>query len=299
MLLAAIDLARSGQLIENRLSYGPELIARYRAYFEPVRAPDEVLHPYYPYFHLQGPLSDGSPSFWHLVPLPGREAALLAIDTPRRQSDITNNVAYVSLDPELHRMLQNDAVIDQLTNAIGEKWFQSGLQDLFAVVERASKVSKYERLLRTGEPLRPANGAVPTYVRDPAFRRVVTQIYDYRCAATGVRILLPTGEAMVEAAHIHPFSEARDDDPRNGIALSPDMHWAMDRNLVAPGPDLRWHVSKLLDKRIPDFQKLCELDGRALLLPAEPRMYPKRESLAWRIERLREPFLTSWGTGYR
>jgi hypothetical protein len=25
--------------------------------------------------------------------------------------------------------------------------------------------------------------------------------------------------AMVEAAHIHPFSEAGDDDPRNGLAL--------------------------------------------------------------------------------
>jgi putative restriction endonuclease len=117
----------------------------------------------------------------------------------------------------------------------------------------------------------------------------VTQVYDYRCAATGVRILLPSGEAMVEAAHIHPFGEAGDDDPRNGLALSPDMHWAMDRNLIAPGPDFRWHVSKLLDRRIPDLRTLCDLDGRDLLLPAEPRMYPKRESLEWRIERLRDP----------
>ena len=29
---------------------------------------------------------------------------------------------------------------------------------------------------------------------------------------------------MVEAAHIHPFVEAGDDDPRNGIALTPNMH---------------------------------------------------------------------------
>jgi putative restriction endonuclease len=121
--------------------------------------------------------------------------------------------------------------------------------------------------------------------------RDLTQVYDYRCAATGVRILLPSGEAMVEAAHIHPFGEAGDDDPRNGLALSPDMHWAMDRNLIAPGPDFRWHVSKLLDRRIPDFRILCDLDGRELLLPAEPRMYPKRESLEWRIERLRD---TDW-----
>lgn len=123
-------------------------------------------------------------------------------------------------------------------------------------------------------------------MRDPAFRRVVTQVYDYRCAATGVRILLPTGEAMVEAAHIHPFSEAGDDDPRNGLALTPNMHWAMDKYLIAPGPDLCWHVSPSLDNRIPDFNQLTSLAGRQLILPKEPRFFPKRESLAWRLQRL-------------
>jgi putative restriction endonuclease len=39
--------------------------------------------------------------------------------------------------------------------------------------------------------------------------------------------------------HLHPFAEAGDDDPRNGIALTPDMHWAMDRHLIAPGPEPR------------------------------------------------------------
>ena len=289
MLLAALDLARAGGLIENRLLYGPELIERYRTYFDAVRTPGDSLHPYYPFFHLKGKLDDGEPSFWHLVPLPGRDVALQAIDTPRRLSDITANVAYVRLDPELHRILQDDAAVELLTEALGHHWFKRGLQDLAAVVERSSRVSRYERELRAGlPPVLAGEPAPPAYIRDPAFRRVVTQVYDYRCAATGVRILLPNGEAMVEAAHIHPFSEAGDDDPRNGLALSPDMHWAMDRNLIAPGPDYRWYVSKLLDRSIPDLRNLCDLDGRELLLPVEPRMYPKRESLEWRIERLRD-----------
>ena len=126
-------------------------------------------------------------------------------------------------------------------------------------------------------------------MRSPAFRRVVIQAYDYRCAATGVRIITPDGEALVEAAHIHPFSESGDDDPRNGIALSRDMHWAMDRNLIAPGPDLKWHVSPILDKRIPDLRTLCGLDGQPLLGPEETRLTPKREALQWRLERLRDP----------
>ena len=290
MLLAMLDLARAGGLSANRILYGPQLIERYRAFFEAVRAPGDFLHPYYPFFHLAGDLKGGQPSFWHLQALPGRKQVLEELDTPRGPNDITSNIANASLDPELHHLLQDPRAVDELTAALSEHWFGRGLQDLATVVERSSKVSHYERELRAGPTPRAAGEPLPpAYVRDPAFRRVVTQVYDYRCAATGVRILLASGEAMVEAAHIHPFSEVGDDDPRNGLALSPDMHWAMDRNLIAPGPDFRWHVSKGLDPRIPDLRALCDLDGRGLLLPAEPRMYPKREALEWRMERLRHP----------
>lgn len=92
---------------------------------------------------------------------------------------------------------------------------------------------------------------------------------------------------MVEAAHIHPFSEAGDDDPRNGLALTPDFHWAMDRHLIAPGPDLRWHVSPLLDERVADHDRLISLSGKSLLLPSQSRFIPKQEALVWRLTRLR------------
>ena len=289
MLLAVLDLARGGGLSENRIVYGPQLLERFRRFFDAVAAPGDHDNPYFPFFHLKGNLRGGGESFWHLEPLPGREAVLASMQKVGSHLDITANVAFAWLDPELHQLLQDPRAVDALIAAVGEHWFGRGLQDLATVVEHSSKVSRYERELRAGlTPLTAGEPPPPAYVRDPAFRRVVTQVYDYRCAATGVRILLPTGEAMVEAAHIHPFSEAGDDDPRNGLALSPDMHWAMDHNLIAPGPEFRWHVSKVLDRRIPDFRALCDLDGRELLLPTEPRMYPKRDALEWRIERLRD-----------
>jgi putative restriction endonuclease len=290
MLLAVLDLAKAGGLTENRIFYGPSLLERYRRFFEAVRASGDHPSPYFPFFHLAGKLRGGGASFWHLEPLPGRKSALAAMKSARSPADITANVAFAQLDSPLHQLLQDTMAVNALMTSVGEYWFGRGLQDLFSVVERSAKVSRYERELRTGlTTLTAAEPPPPAYVRDPAFRRVVTQVYDYRCAATGVRILLASGEAMVEAAHIHPFSEAGDDDPRNGLALSPDMHWAMDRNLIAPGPDFRWHVSKALDRRIPDFRALCDLDGSEVLLPSEARMYPKREALEWRMERLRDP----------
>lgn len=120
-----------------------------------------------------------------------------------------------------------------------------------------------------------------------AFRRVVTEAYDYRCAASGWRIILPGDTVMVEAAHLIPFSVSQDDDPRNGIALSPSYHWALDQRILAPGPDYRWHVSKILDERFADNEPLLSLEGGKIILPRDKRLWPREESLEWRQKQLR------------
>jgi putative restriction endonuclease len=286
VLLVLLDLARAGALTENRVYFAPPILERYEQFFSAVRTSRDHANPYFPFFHLAGNLRGGGATFWHLQPLPGREAILSAMGTARSIADITTNIAYAQLDPELFNLLQDPACIDALGEAISVHWLDRGLAELRTVVAACGNVSSYERRLRGGQSSVAAEGAPPEYVRNPAFRRVVTELYDYRCAATGLRIVLPTGEAMVEAAHIHPFSEAGDDDPRNGLALCPDMHWAMDRNLIAPGTDLKWHVSFALDVRIPDFVRLVSLEGMPVLLPREARYAPKRESLEWRMDRL-------------
>jgi putative restriction endonuclease len=287
MLLAVLDLARAGALRANHIDFSPGLLERYYAFFAAVRSKTDHPNPYFPFFHLAGKLRNGEPPFWHLKPLPGREAVLDAMSTARSVSDITSNIAYAALDPELFELVQRPASVDALTETIASHWLDRGLQDLRAVVAASSQVSRYENLLRSGSELRAQEAAPPSYVRDPAFRRVVTQAYDFKCAATGVRIVLESGECMVEAAHIHPFSEAGDDDPRNGLALTPNMHWAMDQSLIAPGPDLLWHVSRMLDDRVADYAMLLAIDKRSLFLPNERRYAPKREALEWRIARLR------------
>lgn len=287
MLLAVFDLARAGLLGDNRIVFGPQLLERYQQFFNAVKSSTDHSNPYFPFFHLTGQLRGGGASFWHLQALPGRESVLAHMKTARSLSDITSNIAYAALDPELFALIQDRASLDALSDTIASHRLDRGLQDLRQVAAKASEISRYEYQLRQLNMVLAKEGPAPAYVRDPAFRRVVTEIYDYRCAATGVRILLPTGEAMVEAAHIHPFSEAGDDDPRNGLALTPNIHWAMDKNLIAPGPDLRWHISSALDDRIPDFHQLTSLAGRELILPRAPRFYPKGDVLKWRLERLK------------
>jgi putative restriction endonuclease len=286
MILAVLDLARSGRLICNQIYFDPELLTRYLQFFAAVSRSRDNPNAHYPFFYLRSALRGGEASFWHLHPIPGREIVLAHMSNVRKVSDITQNIAFASLDPELFELLQQSAAIETLSNSLAMHWFDRGLEELHTVVSQYAAVARYEQKIRSAN-LTAQETPAPEYVRKPAFGRTVTQIYDYRCAATGIRLLLPSGESMVEAAHIHPFSEAGDDDARNGLALSPNIHWAMDKNLISPGPDLKWHVSSLIDPRIPDNFLLSSLDKKPLILPTEARWSPKRESLDWRIERLR------------
>ncbi|HRK30035.1 MAG TPA: HNH endonuclease signature motif containing protein [Tepidisphaeraceae bacterium] len=45
--------------------------------------------------------------------------------------------------------------------------------------------------------------------------------------------------ALVEATHLIPWAESRDDDSRHGISLCKNHHWAMDQYLISPSPDVQ------------------------------------------------------------
>jgi len=154
MLLAVLDLARAGALTINRIEFTPPLLERYHAFFAAVKGVGDHSNPYFPFFHLAGPLRSRTPSFWHLKALPGRELILSSMSTARSPSDITNNIAYAELDPELFELLQDPSSVDALTEAVSSHWFDRGLHDLRTVVELSGRVSRYENALRSGSELK-------------------------------------------------------------------------------------------------------------------------------------------------
>lgn len=294
MLLALLDIARAGEFNTNVIEYGPTLLERYADYFAAVAGPSNHPNPYFPFFALSSPLRDTSISFWKLVSLPGREDVLRALGGARSHKQIIENVSHAVIDDALFELLKSDQAIDVLAETLAGQ-LARGHSELSAIMQHISTLegaSRYERQLR----MQPHNSellvrdaivnSLSPAVRDPAFRRVVVQAYDYRCSATGVRVLLPDGAIMVEAAHLVPFSESRNDSPRNGIALTPNMHWALDKYLIAPTPDFTWKVSQQLDDRVPDFNDLVRLSGKKLFLPADKTLWPDREGLEWRVNAL-------------
>ena len=271
MLLTVIDLAERGRLIENRIRYEDtwEAYGAYAAVIEPAY----TLNSYDPFYYLS------KEGFWHLSPKGEFKPSA---------NKLLDRGITASLDPELYELLCGNAEARAvLREALVWRWFHDIAYRVEEITrERAIQHSLERRLTleKTRREIRDAD-IPPENIRDPVFRRLVLEAYDYRCAASGWRILLPEVPPLVDAAHLIPFSESHNCSPNNGMALTPTYHRALDRHLVAPGPDMKWHVSTLLDKRIPDHQKLLELDGQRIIFYGK-RHHPARESLEWRLDRL-------------
>jgi putative restriction endonuclease len=282
MLLTILTLVEAGRLPENRILFEPELVEIFRHYFEIVREEDDVCTPINPFFYLR---SDG---FFHHKPHPGQEGAYAAMRDPGGLGIITRVIAHGYVDDELFALISQAQHRVILRDSLIRRYFPRFALSLLALYEEEREVGLYQELLdeqTKGLMVRENAPAFGEGIRDRAFRRTVTSAYDYRCAACGARVLVE-GDSMVDAAHLIPFRISMDDDPRNGIALCKNHHWAMDRFLIAPGPDGLWHVSDLFDRRIKDHQPVLDLNSLPILKPAERRFHPKQESLAWRMDRL-------------
>lgn len=285
LLLAVIDSAECGALKRNEIYYESSLLERFTLYFEAVRGPADGLTPHYPFFHLK------NDKFWHLHPAVGRESYLTGTGDKVRHSHsgIALNIKYASLDPELHTLLLDREARHELRKALVRRWFREKQEQVWNIIEQIHIANQYENALRYAveqdKALKVSDNENVREARSTAFRRVVMEAYDYRCAASGWRLVFPDGTSLADAAHLIPFAESHDDDPRNGIALTPTYHRALDRGLIAPGPDMKWHVSNILDKRIRDHQLLLDLSGQDVILD-NPRYKPFEAALKWRIENL-------------
>ena len=142
-----------------------------------------------------------------------------------------------SLCDELYRdMVASPSARAAMRDALIGRWFPARRKSVEAVADSRHLSNEYETRLRDGDakPTERPDGDS----RSQAFRKLVLQAYDYCCAATGWRIIVPQVGSLVDAAHLVPFNLSKDDRPSNGIALSPNFHRALDRHLIAPAPNM-------------------------------------------------------------
>lgn len=113
-----------------------------------------------------------------------------------------------------------------------------------------------------------------------AFRVLVTDAYNRRCAATGERTL-PT----LEAAHIKPYAESGPHRIANGLLLRSDWHRLLDEGYVTVTPELHIEVSRRIREEFENGRDYYRHHGKKLIaMPDEPWQRPSREFIEWHNE---------------
>lgn len=260
LLLAVMDLIERGEITKNEITPSRALRNGFTAYFRIVKQGNDQNSPENPFYYLC------SESFWNIYPK--RPAAALS------WGKLGTEGLHARIDEELFAMMCKPLQREILRDAIYSRYFAEHRDLLRQVCNQQTEVEHSSKVAED-----------PLPGRDAAFRKVVIDVYDYRCAACGLRLNLD-GIVLVEAAHLIPWSESHDDNPRNGMALCPNHHYAMDQHLIAPTPNMVWMVSGKLDDRRDGEAELVKLNKRIVLKPKLAQFLPKPEALEWRCSRL-------------
>ncbi len=130
-----------------------------------------------------------------------------------------------------------------------------------------------------------AHPASPTYgepvlvrprLGQGAFRVVVTDTYQRRCAITGEKAL-----PVIQAAHIKPVSEGGDHRIDNGLLLRSDVHTLFDRGYVTISPEYKFLVSHRLRDDFDNGEHYYRFKGKTIWLPPHLEDRPNKEFLEW------------------
>jgi putative restriction endonuclease len=109
-----------------------------------------------------------------------------------------------------------------------------------------------------------------------AFRMLVTDSYQRRCAVTGEKAL-----PVLQAAHIKPVSEGGRHLVSNGLLLRSDVHTLFDRGYVTITPRLEFKASRRLRTEFQNGEEYFAMEGKELWLPPKTEDRPSPEFLEW------------------
>ncbi len=146
------------------------------------------------------------------------------------------------------------------------------VQDRLAGLAAVSGLS--EPAARFGKPtlFRPRLG-------QGAFRVLVTDLYQRRCAVTAERTL-----PALDAAHIRPYAEGGIHEATNGLLLRRDIHSIFDAGYVTVTPDYRFVVSARIREDYENGRHYYALQGATVAVPERPELQPDKAALEWHNE---------------
>jgi putative restriction endonuclease len=267
MLLTVIDLIESCDVPDGWVRYDVRLVSRFRDYWELVlerqRNQPDIAMP----FHALGGDKD---KVWERFTSDGQPS--LAKATTR----------LCSLDPDLYACLQDAGFRRKVRETLVTLYFTPKEQVMLCArlglpVPRTAEIAA---LREQADEFK----ARQKMGRDSRFKSDVLGGYYFTCALTGYRLDTET-TSIVQAAHIHQHAVSGNDDPRNGLALTPDAHWMFDAGLwtaMPKGDDLLAHIAVgRFSESSPYGRLLSQFHEKPLHFHSHARLRPAAEHFVW------------------
>lgn len=256
LLLALIDMAENGELPSRSFARSPGLVLRFRSYgsITTERWPNR-LDLRLPFFHLS------SQGFWE------------PFDAEMREAKAPESCSVCDISPEFFDLLADPGFRLKARMVLITKFFIPN--ERIALFETLGIQHNESSVAAANDALHEAAEAAKRKGRCARFAVRVCSEYRYTCALTGYRCVTGDGATIVDAAHIEAWSETRNDDPQNGLALSKSAHWMFDEGLWTVDDDYRVLVNpRRFTEQGPDFLRLTSYAGRHLQFDPASKLRP-------------------------
>jgi putative restriction endonuclease len=204
---------------------------------------------------------------------------------PRRSGNKCLWQAYESKQPFIYFHAIAPAVYKALWPCFVDSIFpeEGHARILVGIAKPGTNIRKFEYSIPDNIESRYMVRESKVRLHQAAFRSAILDVYQNRCAVTGM-----VEPKLIDAAHIIPDAEVGESQLiNNGIALSNLHHRAYDRGLIGIDPDYRVYVSdRILDNDENRFVQSAfkGYDQKKLYLPKSVVSMPNKDSLAKRFE---------------
>jgi putative restriction endonuclease len=110
-----------------------------------------------------------------------------------------------------------------------------------------------------------------------AFRILITDAYNRRCAISGEKTL-----PVLDAAHIKPYDQNGPHSTSNGLLLRTDLHKLFDKGYLTITNDYKIEVSRRIKEEFENGRDYYKYHGNSLLtLPSDIKDKPSKKFLNW------------------
>lgn len=263
LLLCLLDMAEDGEITQRTFTRTPDLVLRFKSYGGLVtdRWPTR-LDLSMPFFYLK------SQGFWCAF-------------TPRMEPALSpESCMLCEMHEELFALLA-DADFRLKARVLLISHYFTKPEQLALMTSMGLRDDARSPLPNVEKLSREAADAARQKGRSTRFAVQVVSSYKFTCALTGLCCVTSDGSAIVDAAHIEPWSQSRNDDPSNGLALSKNAHWMFDEGLWSIARDGRVVTAqRRFTECGPDQLRLASYAGRLLQFADGVALRPEGKFLA-------------------